>query len=194
MRLWITIAATLSVILAATGCLSQRTRETSDQAQTAVALLAPRLVGDHSATQVVHGAFGSRDLSINCVVTIKSEQLTIIGLTAMGVRAFTIHYDGQTLRVDNSLPVPPQLTPERLLADVQLVFWPLDELRSAYQQAGMELTQPFSGTRRVRRNDRVISEVHNAGSDPWSTRSWLVNLEHDYTLSIDSKPLNSPAQ
>jgi hypothetical protein len=186
---------TLGLTLGLAGCLSQpSTRAVIDSAEAHVALLAPRLVGDHSATQVVHGTFGSRDMSINCVVTIQNNQLTLVGLTALGVRAFTLKFDGQNLLVENSLPVPPQLTPERLLADVQLVFWPLDALREVYQQAGLELSQPFAGTRRVRRNDRVISEVHyssvaasNSAVTPWISRSWLVNLQHDYTLSIDSK-------
>jgi hypothetical protein len=128
-------------------------------------------------------------MTINCVVTVKNGTMTVVGLSAMGLRVFTIRYDGQNTTVDNTLPIPAQLTPERILADMQLVLWPLQALDSVLRQAGWELTEPAPATRRLRRDARVVAEVHYAGDDPWSSRSWLVNLEHDYTLSIDSKQM-----
>ena len=124
---------------------------------------------------------------MNCVVTVHGDMLTVIGLSAKGVRAFTLRYDGKQVAVENDLPVPPQLTPERLLADIQLVYWPLDALRSSLQSNGWELTEPFSGTRRLRRGATLVAEVHYDNIDPWQGRSWLVNLQYGYTLAIDSK-------
>ena len=128
-------------------------------------------------------------MTMNCVVTVKDGTMTVVGLSAMGLRVFTIRYDGKTTSVDNTLPVPPQLTPERLLADLQLVHWPLRVLQQPMQAAGWELNEPTPGTRRLRRDGRVVAEVHYAGDDPWQGRSWLVNLEHGYTLSIESRAL-----
>jgi hypothetical protein len=147
------------------------------------------LGGDRTVTQVVRGAFGPRDMTMSCVVTVKDGTMTVVGLSAMGLRVFTIRYDGKTTSVDNTLPVPAQLTPERLLADLQLVHWPLKALAPPLQAAGWEVTEPAPGTRRLRRADRVVAEVHYAGSDAWQGRSWLVNLEHGYTLNIESKQM-----
>jgi hypothetical protein len=150
------------------------------------------LAADRAANQVVRGAFGEREMTFNCVLSKQGNVLTVVGLTAMGVRAFTLKYDGQTINVENNLPVPPQLTPELLLADIQLVFWPLSALQPALAAAGWQLTEPFSGTRRLRRGDTLAAEVHYDRADPWSGRSWLVNLEHSYTLGIDSTSLTAP--
>jgi hypothetical protein len=118
---------------------------------------------------------------------VKGGTMTIVGLSAMGVRIFTIKYDGQSTSVENTLPIPPQLTPERLLADFQLVYWPLGALRPPLEAAGWKVTEPAPGTRRLRRDDRLLVEVHYANADPWAGRSWLVNIEHGYTLNIESK-------
>jgi hypothetical protein len=104
------------------------------------------------------------------------------------VRLFTMKYDGQATSVDNNVPIPPQLTAERLLADLQLVYWPANTLEKPLAAAGWQLSE-VAGTRRLRRDSRLVAEVHYAAADAWSGRAWLVNLEHGYTLSIESKAL-----
>lgn len=175
------------VLLALAGCASQRAQFGDGLVRP---LLAPATLGEErSVSQIVRGAFGSREMTLNCVVAVQDGVMTVVGLSAMGVRVFTIRYDGTTTTVDNSLPVPAQLTPERLLADLQLVHWPLRPLQAALRGGGWELSEPAPGTRRLRRGEQLIAEVHYAGPDPWQGRSWLVNLEHGYTLSIESKAM-----
>lgn len=153
-------------------------------------LVAPSaLNSERAANQVVHGAFGDREMTMNCVLSVRDGVATVVGLTALGVRAFTLKYDGTNVQVENDLPVPPQLTPERLLADIQLVFWPAPALKSALSKQGWELTEPYEHTRRLKRGGKLIAEVHYDAAEPWSGRSWLVNLEHGYTLGIDSSVL-----
>lgn len=151
-------------------------------------LLAPATLGsERSASQIVRGAFGEREATLQCAVSVRGDAMTVIGLTTLGMRAFTIRYDGVEVRHEQSLAAPSQLTPQRLLADLQLVFWPIESLQAQLKDAGWELAAPFERTRRLRRAGRLIAEVHYDGEDPWRSRSWLVNLEHDYTLSIDSQ-------
>lgn len=179
----------LFALLALIGCTSPPTRVPANGGDSRP-LVAPSTLGaDRAVSQIVRGAFGPRDMTMNCVVTVKDGVMTVIGLSAMGLRVFTIRYDGATTSVDNTLPVPSQLTPERLLADLQLVHWPLQALEPTLRAAGWQVSEPVPGTRRLRRDERVVVEVHYADSDPWQGRSWLVNLEHGYTLSIESKPM-----
>ncbi|MBC7982859.1 MAG: DUF3261 domain-containing protein [Candidatus Obscuribacterales bacterium] len=176
------------LVLMLTACTAVRPPDTSSRP-----LLAPSaLRANRAGNQIVRGAFGAREITLNCVLTVRGDNLTVVGLTAMGVRAFTIRYDGRQVIVENELPIPAQLTPERLLADIQLVFWPTAALQSQFTSAGWQLTEPFANTRRLRRHDSLIAEVHYDSSDPWQGRSWLVNLEHGYTLSIESTPLAAP--
>jgi hypothetical protein len=174
--------------LALAGCASHPSTSTPGEA--ARPLVAPATLGaERAANQIVRGALGQRDVTLTCVVTVKDGMMSVVGLSAMGVRVFTIRYDGQNTSVDNSMPVPPQLTTERMLADLQLVYWPLQALEPTLRGAGWEVSDPAPGTRRLRRDARIVAEVHYAGADPWNTRSWLVNLEHGYTLNIESRAL-----
>ena len=181
-------SAVFVVAVALAGCGSHTTRPvTADGTRP---LLAPATLGaDRSVTQIVRGALGEREVTMSCVVTVKDGAMTIVGLSAMGVRLFTLKYDGQSTSVDSMMAMPPQLTPERLLADLQLVFWPLDALRQPLAAAGWQVSDAAPGTRRLRRDTLLVAEVHYATTDPWSGRSWLVNLEHGYTLSIESKQM-----
>ena len=151
-------------------------------------LVSPAALGsERAANQIVRGAIGAREMTINCVVTVKDGTMTVVGLSAMGVRLFTVRYDGHEVQAEKGLPTPEQLTPERLLADLQLVFWPLSSLQKPLQEAGWQVSEPAQGTRRLRRGDRLIAEAHYSDQDPWTGRSWLVNLEYGYSLQIDSK-------
>ncbi|HMN44775.1 MAG TPA: DUF3261 domain-containing protein [Povalibacter sp.] len=153
-------------------------------------LVSPATLGSERAVnQIVRGAIGAREMTINCVVTVKDGTMTVVGLSAMGVRLFTLRYDGTTVQAEKGLPTPEQLTPERLLADLQLVFWPLASLQKPLQDAGWQVSEPATGTRRLRRGDLLVAEAHYADQDPWAGRSWLVNFEYGYSLQIDSKAL-----
>jgi hypothetical protein len=165
------------MLLALAGCATQRVQTGGGLARP---LLAPASLGEErSVTQVVRGAFGPREMTMNCVVTVKDGVMTVVGLNAMGVRLFTIRYDGTTTTVDNSLPVPAQLTPERLLADLQLVHWPLRPLQAALRGDGWELSEPAPGTRR-----RSV-----AGSKLARESRVRLHLEHRVESNVSSSPL-----
>lgn len=173
----------LASVLLAGGCTSLPVRDAPSRP-----LLAPSTLGaDRAVSQVVRGAFGDREATLQCAVSVQGEEMTVVGLTTLGVRAFTLRYDGRAISNEQKLPAPSQLTPERLIADLQLVFWPLSALTDPLQAAGWDVTEPFAGTRRLRRAGRLVAEVHYDGEDPWRGRAWLANLEHDYTLSIESQ-------
>jgi hypothetical protein len=177
-----------AIFLSISAC---RTTPIGEQPLSRPLLSASVLNGDRSVTQVVHGAFGSRDMTLNCVVTTRGDSVTVIGLTAMGVRLFTLKHESGAVQVEKHMPIPEQLTPERLLADFQLVYWPLSALKAPLERAGWRISEPYSRTRRLYRGDRLIAEVHYESNDPWHGRVWLVNLEYEYTLGIDSTPVDA---
>lgn len=188
-RTWMALAV---FIVALSGCATMP-RAASGAPSPPRPLAAPAAAGEHAVSQVVRGAFGARETTLSCVVTVKDGVMSVVGLNAMGVRLFTIRYDGRVVEVEKGFGFPEALTPERLLADLQLVFWPLEPLQQALRPAGFELSESTPGTRRLRRGDRLIAEAHHANGgdhgagDPWSGRAWLVNFEFDYSLQIDSR-------
>ncbi|HEU4779341.1 MAG TPA: DUF3261 domain-containing protein [Steroidobacteraceae bacterium] len=153
-------------------------------------LVAPASLGsERVVNQVVRGAFGSRELTFNGVVTVKDGSMTLVGLNSLGVRLFTIRYDGTAVQSETVPAMQGPLMPERLLADMQLVFWPFASLAKPLSEAGFQVSEPAPGIRRLRRGEQLIAEAHFSNDDPWSGRSWLVNFEHGYSLQIDSQSL-----
>jgi hypothetical protein len=174
------------VVLVALGACASAPRTNSPA--TPRPLVAPAALGsDRVVSQVVRAAYGARELTFNCVVTVKDGAMTLVGLNSLGIRLFTIRYDGTRVDAETAPGMQDPLMPERLLADLQLVFWPLASLEKPMRDSGWQLSEPSPGTRRLRRSERLIAEAHYGGSDAWIGRSWLVNFEHGYSLQIDSR-------
>lgn len=174
------------------GCVS--TPRTPPVGETDWPLLSPAsLAQTRQSAQVLHGDYGDASFSLRSVVTVDARQLTVIGLTSLGLRAFTVNYDGRNLREERAPQVPEALRTRQLLNDLQLVFWPLPALQQAWQAAGGEVSEPYPGTRRLRRAGSLLAEVHYA-ADPWNGRVWLRHFDHPYSLYIESSPLDSAAQ
>jgi hypothetical protein len=147
------------------------------------------LGGERVVSQVVRAAYGAREMTFNCAITVKDGSMTVVGLNSLGLRLFTIRYDGRAVQSETAPAMQGPFMPERLLADLQLVFWPLASLEAPMSAAGWQVSEPASGTRRLRHGDQLIAEAHYSSEDAWTGRSWLVNFEHGYSLQIDSQAM-----
>jgi len=155
-------------------------------------ILSPKSLGATlTANQVLRIAFGEHEATLNCVVAVNPQQITIVGVTALGIRAFTVKFDGERVTAEAQAAVPQAITPERLVNDLQLVYWPLPALKDALAHSEWQVSEPAPATRRLRRGDRVIAEAHYASADAWNGRTWLVNLEFGYTLNIESQRITA---
>jgi hypothetical protein len=176
--------------------MSMRTME-STPSHEGWPLLAPATLGEtRTVNQILRVAHGEQETTLNCVVSVSAEQLSIVGVTALGLRAFTVKFDGESITAEALPGVPQSMSPERLLNDAQLAYWPLAELKKAMANSPWDISEPAPGTRRLRHGGKLIAEVHYAqrADSPWHDRVWLVNLEFGYTLAIDSKAPASGAQ
>lgn len=159
-------------------------------ASTAFPVLAPSTLGAaHSARQLLHAAFGEHDLAFQCVIDARPDAFTVVGLDALGQRWFSLHHDGRALEARLGPQAPQQLDPRRVLADLQLALWPLSALQQALAGSAWQVSEPAPATRRLRRDGRLVAEVHYAGTDPWQGLLWLSNFETGYTLSVESRPV-----
>jgi hypothetical protein len=176
----------LLAVLALPACGLAPRRESS----TALPLLAPATLGaPRSALQVLRGAFGAHDVVFQCVVDVDADRVTLVGLGAQSQRWFSLRYDGRSLETQISPQAPELLDPQRMLADLQLALWPLAALEQALAGSGWQVTEPAPATRRLRRDGRLVAEVHYGGLDPWNGRLWFSHFESGYTLAVESQPL-----
>jgi len=156
-------------------------------------LATPASLGNSlEVTQILRGAFGAREITLQCAVNATSTQLHVVGLTSLGLRVFTIKYDGEHLEAEHASQVPEFFKPEQLVNDLQLVFWPLSALQQTFAGTQWQVTEPHVGTRRPRRAEQLIAEVHYADPDPWTGRAWIVHFDVPYTVGIESR-LAKPA-
>ena len=151
-------------------------------------LLSPAaLDATRTSTQVLNFAYREREFTLQCVVQVSPQSMNLVALGPLGQRAFTLGYDGQKLSADISPQVPKNLSPQRVLADLQLALWPLAAWQAqTAADSEWQISEPRAGLRRLRHNGRLIEEVHYADADPWNGRFWLVNVALGYTLDIQS--------
>lgn len=152
--------------------------------------LAPAALGaSRRSRQIVHAAFGEREATLQCVLSVDAQRVGVIGLTASGQRLFGLDYDGSRSTVDAGSLLPTQIPPERLLTDLQLVYWPLAAWQAATAGGDWRVSESVPGTRRLHHRERLVAEVHYAGGDPWNGRVWLSNFQFGYALTVDAQPL-----
>jgi hypothetical protein len=181
------IAFALCAISAAltTGCAAPAAA-TRQPAQEQPPLLPPATLGDsRDSVQILRGAFGEHEFVLRCVVRASPERIEVIGLTALGQRAFAIRWNGSDWNVAAAPMLPDLLKPQWLLADLQLALWPLARLQAAYAPAGWQVAEPGGGVRRLRHGGRLVAEVHYGDADPWRGRYWITNLRYGYALAIE---------
>jgi hypothetical protein len=149
-------------------------------------LAPPGALPARSAQQTVRAFHGARTVTLRTAVLLDAGALVVVGLTATGQRLFTVNWNGVAVVAERSPFVPADLDPHRMLADMQLALWPLESLQQAFRGSGFEVSEPFSGMRRLQRGDMPVAEVHYASTDPWNGRLWIVNFEFNYSLAVDS--------
>jgi hypothetical protein len=80
---------------------------------------------------------------------------------------------------------PANLSAERMLADLMLVYAPSEVLRTAI--GGGVLVVTADGTRKVLKDGREVIVVTSPKGDLWNGRATLSNIAYDYALDIQSR-------
>ena len=185
-KLQLLVSAMLTLLLSACATVPAP----PDSTAVALPVLPAASLGQsRSAQQIVRAAFADTEATMQCVVEITPQRMSVVALNAMGLRLFSVAVeDGQTT-VERMPGVPEQIQPERILSDIQLAFWPLDKLQQSYRGTDWQVSEPFANTRRLKRNGRLIAEVHYAqsGKDLWRGHLWLSNFEFGYSLAVTSQ-------
>ncbi|WP_448956806.1 DUF3261 domain-containing protein [Klebsiella michiganensis] len=125
---WRAIALIATLILA--GCSSSQPEQQGRpqawlEPGTRVTLPLPDISPPINSQQLLTGSFNGKTQSLLVLLNADDKNLTLAGLSSVGIRVFLVTYDEKGLHSEQSIVVP-QLPPaSQVLADVMLSHWPI---------------------------------------------------------------------
>lgn len=151
-----------------------------------LALLSPAALGRTVyAQQQLDAQFNGQSWQMQGALEVTPQSLRMVGLTPLGQRLITLRWDGQKLSEERDKHLPAQIQGERILSDLQLIYWPLAALRTALP-ANWRVQQDQS-VRRVFAAEREIIKIECATPDPWQGRCVFEHAVYGYRLTLDSQ-------
>lgn len=115
-----------------------------------------------------------------------AESLKISLLSPEGISLLDVAYDGSEISTHYHMSRAERVPPEKLLADIQFVYWPVVQLREILP-VGWNLDEAIVDgiyTRKLSRNGAVNSVARYSSKDIWEAQ---IELEHKllgYRLSL----------
>lgn len=154
------IMAGLALLLL-TGCAS-KTDMTKPEAWlkpgVKVTLPAPGIDPAFNQQQLLTGTFKGKKQSLLVLLSADDKQLTLAGLSSLGIRLFRVTWDQTGIHTEQSIVLPEMPPANQVLADIMLSHWPVAAWR-AHLPAGWTLKE--SGDRRQLRDNKgqLITEI-----------------------------------
>lgn len=140
------------------------------------------------AVQLVTASHGGDSFTFEGRLSVTSAGLILVTTDGMGRRAMTIRWSNGSLEVDKASWLPASLPPPaNMLADIMLMYWPVEVLRTHVDGA---LVEAEGTSRSLRRDGAVMVEISGA-ADPWNGSVTLHNRVWEYRIQVASSRLPS---
>jgi hypothetical protein len=162
--------------------------------------------GEFALRQRLDFRWKQREGSLDAVVQVHCGELVVVGLTELGVPAFTLHQTGTEVRVESGVLSELPFEPERILEDVHRVYLvpfapPLPGTDRGEAQVGAELVSDrWVDGRVIERRFRCVAAdppgvvrvryVGGATPDHIPARVSLESERYGYTLAIETLSRN----
>jgi hypothetical protein len=127
---------------------------------------------------------GDRSETVDALVENDATSTRLV-IHAQGQVALRLDWDGRQLTQKRAPWLPAALDGERVLSDLQLVFWPVDAIAASLPKDWS--LREESGRRVLRHGDAIIATVDY----PDASQARLVQHALDYTLDIASSEIES---
>lgn len=171
------------LLLALAGCSTQAPAPVQPQLRP----LAPLLQGEsRQLTQHIAVQYRGATRDLIGASLLGPEQMRVSLLTPEGVSLLDIHYDGREVSAQQHLDKSRQIPPRALLADMQLVYWPLRELQQSLPDRWelRESHTPGARRRQLFFDGTLYTEVRYSADDIWRAEVQLDQKVLGYGLSI----------
>jgi len=133
--------------------------------------------------QQITAFWPGRQETLLCVLELDKHGIAIAGLSTDGVSLFNLSYDGKALTLEKSPLLPAGFSPQFIVKDLQLVYWPLAELQKILpRQWRLEADNHH---RRLFYNNELQVDVDYLQPDAtWAKSVALTNHRYHYKLHI----------
>jgi len=136
-------------------------------------------------TQTVTVSRDGQDYRMLCVLELNEHGLVLVAFTELGQRLFTLEYRSRHPAVDPSPMLPKSFDANLVLADLQLVYWPLSLLQESSHD-GWSVVEPISGNeRRLLHDNDIVAIVHRNANG--SIDIWRPSLRYHMNIVAASK-------
>jgi len=118
---------------------------------------------------------------------INPNKITLVGLSPLGNRLFTVLWTGESLSEEYLAEWPFPFSPKHILADVQLALW-----LKIPQQDGFKIREIQSPQlrREILRNEEIVMRISYETRPFWQGEILIQHLERGYQLSIQTLQSN----
>ncbi|HEY6233889.1 MAG TPA: DUF3261 domain-containing protein, partial [Candidatus Elarobacter sp.] len=125
-----------------------------------------------SVTQSVERSYANGVERFIVYLEVKESDIRMVGLTPFGRRMLQIH--SSAAHVSSDIPADAALNAQRILAGLQLAFWPLAQARAGVRGAAARLVETPDGvTRRLMNGETVVFVATCEGTRPLCRRARL---------------------
>ena len=133
--------------------------------------------------QQITAIWAGRQDTLLCVLELDKQHIAVAGLSNEGISLFNLNYDGKKMAMDKSPLLPDSVSPERIIKDLQLVYWPLAEMQKI-----LPLQWRLDADKQHRRltfnnEPRVDVDYHQPDAS-WPKTVTLTNHRYHYQLHI----------
>jgi hypothetical protein len=182
LRLTVLLFST-ALLVACAGTPAKAPSATAETGGMPALRLAPSALGREMALQQRLDFFhGQHRESIEAMVEVDARAVRVV-MHAHGQVALRLDWDGQTLNQSRAEWLPPVLSGERVLDDLQLVYWPAATI-NAKLPAGWHLVDSPSNRRLLQNGEIVVTVVY-----PSPGHARLRQRRQGYVLDIHSVPV-----
>lgn len=157
--------------------------------------LTPKSLGRSlSLSQMVTGHFDRRKYRMRIEVDVTPVQLTIVGLSPLGVTLFTlVQEEGKPIIVTRGRQRL-AFDPRHILFDLHATYWPTETLRDALATQSLRLSDDAKqSVRHIFSSDgKRIAKVSYAPVSDGKNHIAIQHFDIPYRLSIESKGVRTP--
>lgn len=165
-------------------------RSVSITRSTHMHLLAPHRLGyTLQASQIFRFYHAGKKRTMYVQLEVDTQRIVLVGLTPVGAKLFVLSFSEKGRLLYQPQPffkVPIQ--PAHVLADFQLTYWPVQELRKALHKKGMNVLETTTSTSKTRvftkSGKECIRIQYTHPTQPWKSSVRFKHQERNYRYTI----------